>query len=65
MNDEILPYLWDPVLAHDSASPASRNKSAIFVYSIHPDNQPGNIKESRDEVQLSVDHIILPWPKYT
>ena len=58
-------YTWDLVRALESASPASCKTPATFIDSIRPNNQPGKNKESRNEIQLSANRIVLPWPTYT
>ena len=58
-------YTWDLVPALESASPASCKTPATFIDSICPNNQPGKNKESRNEIQLSANRIVLPWPTYT
>ena len=59
-------YTWDLVRALESASPASCKTPATFTYSICPNNQQGKKnKESRNEIQLPTNRIVLPWPTYT
>ena len=53
------------VQALESASPASWKTGATFIDSIHPNNQPGKSKESRNEILLPTNPILLPWPTYT
>ena len=64
-NDEIIDLhlgsgIWDLVRALESVSPASCKTPATFIDSICPNNQPGKNKESRDEIQLSTNRIVLP-----
>ena len=49
----------------ESASPASCKTPATFIDSIHPNNQQGKNKESRNEIQLPTNRIVLPCPTYT
>ena len=58
-------YTWDLVRALESASPASCKTPATLIDSIHPKDQPGKNKESRNEIQLSANCTILPWLTYT
>ena len=58
-------YTWDLVRALESASPTSCKTPATFIDSIRPNNQPGKNKESRNEIQLPTNCIVLPWPTYT
>ena len=59
-------YTWDLVRPLESASPASCKTPATFIDSIHPNNQAGKKnKESRNEIQLPTNRIVLPWPMYT
>ena len=59
-------YTWDLVRALEAASPASCKTPATFIDSIHPNNQLGKKnKESRNEIQLPTNRIVLPWPTYT
>ena len=51
--------------ALESASPASSKTLATFIDSIRPNKQPGKNKESRNEIELSANRIVLPWPTYT
>ena len=53
------------VRALESGSPASCKTPATFIDSIRPNNQPGKNKESRNEIQLSANRIVLRWPTYT
>ena len=46
----------------ESASPASCKTPATFIDSIHPNNQQGKNKESRNEIQLPTNCIVMPWP---
>ena len=46
--------------ALESASPASCKAPATFIDSIRPNNQPEESKESRNEIQLSANRIVLP-----
>ena len=62
-NDEIIS--WDLVRALESASPASCKTPATYIDSICPNSQPGKNKEPRNEIQLSANRIVLPWPTYT
>ena len=64
-NDEIINLHLDLVRALESASPASCKTPATFIDSIRPNNQPGKNKESRNEIQLSANRIVLPWSTYT
>ena len=45
-----------------SASPASCKTSSTFIDSIRPDNQLRKNKESKIEIQLPTNCIVLPWP---
>ena len=63
-NDEII-CTWDLVWTLESTFPASCKITATFIDSIHPNNQPSKNKESRNEIQLPANSIVLPWPKYT
>ena len=58
-------YTLDLVRALESASHASCKTPATFIDSIRPNNQPGKNKKSRNEIELSVNCIVLPWPTYT
>ena len=58
-------YIWDLAWALESASPAFCKTLATFIDSNSPSNQPGKRKESRNEIQLQTNHIVLPWPAYT
>ena len=58
-------YTWDLVQALESASPASCKTAAAFIDSIRPSNQPEKSKERRNEIQLPINHILLPWSTYT
>ena len=58
-------YTWELVRALQSASPASCKTPATFIDSIPPNNQPGQNKKSRNEIQLPKNRILLPWPTYT
>ena len=58
-------YTWDLVQAVESESPASCKSQATFIYSIRPKNPPEKSKESRKEIQLPTNYIVLPWPTYT
>ena len=49
----------------ESASPASCKTPATFIDSIHPNNQQGKNKESRNEIQLPTNRTVLPCPTYT
>ena len=66
-NDEIISlHLGSGARALESASPASCKTPATFIDSIRPNNQPGKkSKESRNEIQLPINRIVLPWPTYT
>ena len=57
-------YIWDLVRSLESASPASCKTPATLIDSICPNNQPGKNKESRDEIQLPTNRIVLPWLTY-
>ena len=58
-NDET--YTWDLVQAFESGSPASCNTPAIFIDSIRPNNQPEKSKDSRNEIRLPTNHVVLTW----
>ena len=45
--------------------PAPCKTAATFIDSIHPNNQPGKNKESRNEIQLPTNLTVLSWPTYT
>ena len=55
-------YNWDMVQVLQSASPASCKTPSTFIDSIRPDNQLRKNKESKIEIQLPTNCIILPWP---
>ena len=57
-------YTWDLVRALESASPASCKTPAKFIDSIHPYNYPEKTKEPRNEIHLSTNRMVLPWPMY-
>ena len=76
-NDEISNQLalgiWCGPLSQHPLPPARHQPhllipsalTATFIDSIRPNNQPGKNKKSRNEIQLSTNRIILPWPTYT
>ena len=57
-------YTWDLVRPLESASPASCKSPATFIDSIRPNNKPEKSKESRNEIELPKNCIVLPWPMY-
>ena len=60
-NDKIPTYPCNLVQALESASPASCKTPSTFINSICSNNQPGKIKESRNEIQLSTNRIVLAY----
>ena len=58
-------YAWDLVGALESASPTFYKTPATFIDSIQPSNLPEKDKESRNEIQLTTNCAVLPWPTYT
>ena len=56
-------YTWHLVPALEIAYPASCKTPATCTDVIFPNNQPKS-KEPRNEIQLSTNCIILPWPMY-
>ena len=60
-NDEIINLHLGSGAGLKSASPASCKTPATFIDSIRPNNQPGKKnKESRNEIQLPTNRIVLP-----
>ena len=57
-------YTWDLVRALEPASLASSQTPATFIDLIWVNNQQEKSKESRNEIQLPTNHIVLPWPTY-
>ena len=54
-------YTWDLVPTLELASPASCKRQTTFIDSIRLNNQPKKSKESRNEIQLPKNRIVLPW----
>ena len=64
-NDEILKLtlgIWCKSLIQHSL-PLARHTN--FIDFICPNNQPEKDKESRNEIKLSTNCIVLHWPAYT
>ena len=62
---EYSTYTEDLLRALESVSPASCKIPVTFIDSIHPNNQSGKRKKSRNEIKLPTNRITLPWPTYT
>ena len=57
-------YPWDLMSGIQSSSPAFFKTPVTYIDSIHPNNHEKN-EESRNEIQISTNCILLPWPMYT
>ena len=49
----------------ESASPAFCKTPATFIDPIWQNNLPEKNKESKNEIQLPTNRVVLPWPTYT
>ena len=58
-------YIWDMVRALESASPASCKTPVTFIDSTCSNNEPEKSKESRNEIQLPTNRVVLPWSTHT
>ena len=58
-------YTWDLVrLLSQHPLPPARHQPRLLIPSMETINQEKN-KESRNEIQLLTNCIVLPWPTYT
>ena len=55
------PYTWDLVQALKSAIPCLLRETS-HIYWFQKPSQPGKSKESKNEIQLPTNCIVLPWP---
>ena len=64
-NDEIINLHLGSGAGPCVSIPCSWKTRATFIDSIRRNNQPGKNKESRNQIQLSANRIVPPWPTYT
>ena len=61
-NNHLILGIWcGPLSQH--ALPLARHQLHLLIPSAQ-NNQPGKNKESRNEIQLSTNRIVLPWPTH-
>ena len=58
-------YTCDLVPALELASPASCKTPATFIDSTYPNNYHKKATNTKIEIQLPTNHIVIPWPTYT
>ena len=64
-NDEVINLHLGFGASPESACPASCKAPVTIIGSVWPNNQPGENKQSKNEIQLPINRILLPWSTYT